>query len=368
MALRMSQMLRFSREGSQSAPVAAVGARIPAADDTGAALTPPPLPLVDFETLIETVGAPDTATDAEHVADPSDPAVAVYEELLSVAQQIFDAAANEGTPDGPSTVAIVRAVIDQLKQGDALLAVTVRQRGRADSLAKRSANVAILTIRLGLEVKYDERRCVALGLCGLMHDIGMLTIPARALNARKFGIKLKELLRRHPNESKRMAQSFGKDFNWVGKIVVQAHERWDGGGYPRGLKQEEIHEFARIIGLVDSYEAMVQPRADRKARVVYNALQEIIDQRNTEFEPRLIKALIGIVSIFPLGSLVKINNGEIGRVVGADRLHPTRPAVDILLDSRGRRLADARPLNLVDEPMLYIVDPAIDEAVLNGAD
>ena len=109
---------------------------------------------------------------------------------------------------------------------------------------------------------------------------------------------------------------------------------------------------------------MAQPRADRQARVVYNALKEIIDQRNSLFERSLIKALIDIVSIFPLGSLVKLNNGEIGRVVGTSRLHPTRPTVDILVDPRGRRLPEARLLNLQDEPMLYIVDPAIEEGVL----
>ena len=77
----------------------------------------------------------------------------------------------------------------------------------------------------------------------------------------------------------------------------------------------------------------------------------------------MIKALIDIVSIFPLGSLVKLNNGEVGRVVGTSRLHPTRPMVDILIDPRGR-LPEARLLNLQDEPMLYIVDPAIEEGVL----
>ena len=61
---------------------------------------------------------------------------------------------------------------------------------------------------------------------------------------------------------------------------------------------------------------------------------------------------------------MKVNNGEIGRVVGAHRRHPTRPAVDILVDSHGRRLDEARTLKLVDEPMLYIVDPAIGEAAI----
>ncbi len=92
-------------------------------------------------------------------------------------------------------------------------------------------------------------------------------------------------------------------------------------------------------------------------------MKKIIDQRNSLFDRSLIKALIDIVSIFPLGSLVKLNNGEVGRVVGTSRLHPTRPMVDILIDPRGR-LPEARLLNLQDEPMLYIVDPAIEEGVL----
>lgn len=367
MALRMSQMLRFSRDVTRSTPAPAVGARLPSAGGLSvlaeAVPATPPLPLADFDPLIEAAATPRPGPIVEAAADP---AVTVYEQLLSVVQLIFDAAVTEDSPDGPATVAGVRAVLAQLEQGDALLAVTVRLRSQADSWAKRSANVAILAMRLGLEVNYDERRCLALGLCSLMHDVGMLTIPEEAMKARQFGQEQKDLLRRHPLESQKMVQSFGAAFHWVGKIVVQVHERWDGGGYPQGLKEEEIHEFARIIGLVDTYEAMVQPRADREARVVYNALKEIIDLRNAQFERRLIKALIGIVSIFPLGSLVKINNGEIGRVVGTNRQHPTRPAVDILVDPRGRCLTEARPLNLVDEPMLYIVDPAIDESVLDG--
>jgi len=159
-------------------------------------------------------------------------------------------------------------------------------------------------------------------------------------------------------------RTFGKAFDWIAKVVVQVHERHDGSGYPKGLTGEEIHEFARIIGLVDTYEAMAQPRVDRQARVVYNALKKIIDQRNSLFDRSLIKALIDIVSIFPLGSLVKLNNGEVGRVVGTSRLHPTRPMVDILIDPRGRRLPEALLLNLQDESMLYIVDPAIEEGVL----
>ena len=69
-------------------------------------------------------------------------------------------------------------------------------------------------------------------------------------------------------------------------------------------------------------------------------------------------------SAWPLGSLVKLNNNTIGRVVGANKLYPTRPLVETLLDHRGNRVKDPQLVHLEEEPMLYIVDPAIDESVL----
>jgi HD-GYP domain-containing protein (c-di-GMP phosphodiesterase class II) len=192
----------------------------------------------------------------------------------------------------------------------------------------------------------------------------MLKVPEEILKASRMTPQQLEIMRNHTQESKRIVEGFGSDLAWMGAIVAQVHERYDGSGYPSKLKEEEIHEFARIIGLADTYEAMAHPRADRAALVVYTALNEIIDMRNKLFDPRLIKTLIRIVSIFPLGSLVKLNNGAVGRVVGANRLYPTRPLIEVYLDPRGRKVSPSYLLNLAEEPMLNISDPAIDEAVL----
>lgn len=357
MALRMSQMLRSSRQARHLPPMTTAPPPPP----------PPPPPEAEAGELLQpavrvaavAVEAPVEAAPAEENA-----ARAVYEELSQAAAAIFAAAEANAAPDAPVVVSAVRAALSSLEQGDDLLTETVRRRAEADSWSRRSANVAIMAMRLGRAVEFDERRNLALGLCGLMHDLGMLTVPDDILAAGRLNPAQLKLLRHHPVESQRIVRTFGKAFEWIAKVVVQVHERHDGSGYPKGLAGEDIHEFARIIGLVDSYEAMAQPRADRQARVVYNALKEIIDQRNSLFDRSLIKALIDIVSIFPLGSLVKLNNGEIGRVVMTSRLHPTRPTVDILMDPRGRRLPEARLLDLQEEPMLYIVDPAIEEGVL----
>jgi HD-GYP domain-containing protein (c-di-GMP phosphodiesterase class II) len=255
-------------------------------------------------------------------------------------------------------------VLRSFAKSDQLLTEAVRRRTNNTERSQRVANAALMAIRLGLEIAYDEKHCLGLGLCALMHDIGMLTIPDEVLDSPKLTTEQLQLLRNHPHESKGMVERFGANFAWIGQVVVQIHERHDGSGYPDQLRGDDIHEFARIIGLSDMYEALGHPRSDRKAHVIYSALTTIIDTRNKHFDPRLIKSLINIVSIFPLGSLVKLNNNTIGRVVGANKLYPTRPLVEIRLDHRGKKMNEPQLIYLEEEPMLYIVDPAIDESVL----
>ena len=287
-----------------------------------------------------------------------------YKNLVDMAEQIFEAANTGSEPDSASVIDAIWRTLEQLRKNDELLEESVRQRRDYHSWSQRGANVAVLSIRLGVEVECDERRCLALGLCGLMHDLGMLTITKDVLDSPRFNASQLKQLRGHPLESQKMIETFGESFAWVGKIVAQAHERQDGGGYPRGIKGNQIHEVARILGLADTYEAMSHPRPDRKARATYDALKEIVDQRNHQFDRRIIKALISIVSIFPLGSLVQLSNGEVGRVVRVSKNFPTRPSVEIILDPQGRAVNHTRFVVLENEPLLTIVDPAIPEDVL----
>ena len=306
----------------------------------------------------------ETAAGASSLSEDRSPAA--YRALVGVAQEIFSAATDGATPDASRIMTCLRQAVERLQESDALLGETVRQRSEEHSWPQRAANAAILALRLGIELGYAERRLLGLGSCALMHDLGMLTLPENLAESRRLTPAQRRLLNDHTLESQRLVEQFGDAFAWIGGIVAQVHERLDGSGYPCGLRGDEIHEFARIVGLADTYDAMVHPRADRQARVVYNALLEIIDLRRTLFDPHLVKGLIEIVSIYPLGSLVKLNNGELGRVVGTNGEHPMRPKVDILVNSRGRRLPEPRTLDLMDEPMLYITDPAIEEGALDS--
>lgn len=351
-------MLLTSAQVRQLGHRPAVGAPPPTASASPPA--EPPLVLPGEAEPVAAEGAPEPLP-----ADSPPSERAVYGRLAAAAASVFAAAAGGTSPDERELVEALRASLAALRGGEELLAETVRQHHKVGrSWPQRAANTAVLALRIGLELDYEERPCLALGLCALMHDLGMTRVPPEVLASRRLTPVQLEALRQHPVESQRLIAGFGPSFAWVGRIAVQVHERQDGSGYPLGLRGTQIHEMARIVGLADTYEAMAHPRADRQARVTYHALKEIIDRRTTLFEPRLIKALIHIVSIFPLGSLVKLNSGDVGRVIATSRSHPTRPTLEVLLDSRGRRLEVPRRLNLEDEPMLYIVDPAIEEGVL----
>ena len=353
MALRMSQMLRSSGDVRSTRPTA----KKKAAPQTKKKVRDEPVP----EEL--------STVEVEEAAEPA-PAVVrtdleIYERLVRVTEEVFAAARTGKIPEEGPIIRVLRACMGKLREGEALLAETMRQHEGVPDLAERGANSAILSMRLGMELGADDKRCLAVGLCGLLHDLGMLKVPEEAIQDKKLDAAGLELLKRHPIESQRILEDFGPAFAWVGRIVVQVHERRDGSGYPRGLSREEVHEIAQLVGLADTYLAMAHPRADRPALVVYNALKAVIDMRRTIFDNKLVKALINIVSIFPLGSLVKLNNNEIGRVIGTSRLHPTRPKVEILLDSRGRPQKPPRQMVLEEEPMVYIVNPAIEEGVLD---
>ena len=331
----------------------------------------------DQQTQSPLSGAPPTALQPDEPGlsgqsapeYPSEPgaeknAAELYHALMSEVQLVFDVATKGEKPDLSVLTDAVKDIYDSLKKDDSMLTETVRQRENTYSWALRAANTTILAIRLGLEVSYDERNSLGLGLCALFHDIGMQTIPEEVLSSRSLTPQQMKLIRTHPLESKKIVENFGGEFAWIGNVVIQVHEKYDGSGYPNSLRGEQIHPFAQIIGLTDTYEGMTHPRGDRGAHITYNALSQIVDLRNQEYDPRLIKALIHIVSIFPLGSLVKLNNGSIGRVIQTNKLQSARPLIEILIDTQGNRLHKSEFTNLAEEPMLFIEDPGIDESVL----
>jgi len=130
---------------------------------------------------------------------------------------------------------------------------------------------------------------------GVLHDVGKIAMPYRVLHKSE---PLDEaewaLMHRHTIEGERMCVAHGFDER-VGRLVRATHERWDGGGYPDGVRGEEIPLEARIVSCCDAYDAMTTNRSYRKALPIEFALEELRSCAGTQFDPAVVEALVGIV-------------------------------------------------------------------------
>jgi putative nucleotidyltransferase with HDIG domain len=149
---------------------------------------------------------------------------------------------------------------------------------------------------LGLDM--DEQRTVEFG--ALLHDVGKIAVPKAIVNKPgKLDPHEWEIIKTHTVEGQRMLERVGGFMGNVGRIVRSHHERWDGGGYPDGLRGEAIPLEARIISCCDAFNAMTTTRPYRKAMATSLALVELVEHAGAQFDPRVVDALVTVVRLSP---------------------------------------------------------------------
>jgi HD-GYP domain-containing protein (c-di-GMP phosphodiesterase class II) len=132
----------------------------------------------------------------------------------------------------------------------------------------------------------------------------------------------------------------------IAEIVATHHERHDGSGYPNGLAGSQIPIFGRIVGVVDSYDAMTSVRPYAKSRSPHEAVNELYQQRGKLFQPELVEQFIQNCGIYPTGTLVELSNGQVAVITDVHSLKRLRPRVMLLLDVDKLPLKQFRELDL----------------------
>ncbi|HBF36734.1 MAG TPA: hypothetical protein DDW50_05380, partial [Firmicutes bacterium] len=138
-------------------------------------------------------------------------------------------------------------------------------------------------------------------------------------------------------------------------IPWQHHERFDGSGYPKGLRGYQIHEFARIAALADVYDAMSTDRIYRKRFLPHEVIEYLRDKGKILFDPELTKAFLQNIAPFPIGSLVLLNSGEKAVVAKIPKDFPTRPEVEIIFGTDGALLEVPLKKDLKEDLTLFII-------------
>jgi len=227
-----------------------------------------------------------------------------------------------------------------------------------DYIAFHQARVCVLALRIGGGVGYDRVRLTALGQAAALFDVALWQMPDSILR-RVDALSGEELAlwRSHPRQSAEIVRRWGPPDEHIVQTILEHHEREQGQGFPQALQGPTIDPDAKIVALVDTYTALTVPPASRSRLRPHEAIREIVKTRNDQFPSALIKALLSEISVFPPGTVVRLNTDEVGRVTAVNRNHPLRPKVEIFADGKGQRLAVAKMLDLSEAPFLYITGP-----------
>lgn len=238
-------------------------------------------------------------------------------------------------------------------------------RGLDSYIFTHSVNVCMLSLIMGLFLKLKSEQLKNLGLAALLHDVGRSRVPKNILY-KPFQLSNEEYqkVKSHTVYGYEMLKACGQFPESVALTALQHHERLDGSGYPEGLKGDEIGLFSRIVAVADVFDALLTDRPFRKAFFPHQAI-EIIVNSTGQFDPEILKIFVENVAIYPLGSLVSLNNGEIGVVVDMNKGRQTRPVVRIVFDSESRKLEYIKEIDLSKCPEIFITKILREEQVEN---
>ena len=208
------------------------------------------------------------------------------------------------------------------------------------------AKVAGLALLMGRRAGYGMMELGALGMAAILMDIGYLKLdPSLRMKSAPTGSEAQAILN-HPVHTAELLRDYGRLQGEAALAVAQHHERWDGSGYPAGLRLDDMCVFARILSLADAYYELVSPRPERRAYMPHEAVEYVMAYSGELFDPQQVQVFSRNVPLYPTGVTVRLGSGEIAIVSDANVGHVGRPIVRICYDHRQRPVREPYDIDL----------------------
>lgn len=199
---------------------------------------------------------------------------------------------------------------------------------------------------LGRHLGFDVQALETLTMGAMLLDIGKAKIPELLLNKHPLQDGDMDILRQHVLVGLEIAEQTPGIPHEALDMIATHHERLDGSGYPYGLSGSDIPVYGRIAGLVDCYDAMTTSRPYAQGMSSYNAIRELNSLAGKHFQKELVEQFVQALGMFPAGSIVELNNGEVGIVIEANPIRRLRPKIMLLLDADKKPFGRRRQIDL----------------------
>lgn len=276
-----------------------------------------------------------------------------FESATQTLDRVFDSLRNGRQTDISAVTQTVRPLLDGVFRNKDALAALVRLQKASDYRYNHGISMAVWAAILGRHIglHHDELEKLVVGCA--MCDVGMTKLSHELLE-RPGPLTEEERgdIKQHTLVGAKMVAESGHEVDFeVLAIIENHHERFDGSGYPRGIEGATIPLLARIAGLVDAYDAMITPRSYARGHSSFEATQELIESQGTLFQDVLVEQFIQAIGLFPTGSLVELNNGEVAIVVKQNPQRRLKPEIVVVLDTHKKAKTRYELIDLAHEGM-----------------
>jgi HD-GYP domain-containing protein (c-di-GMP phosphodiesterase class II) len=230
---------------------------------------------------------------------------------------------------------LVEEITDSVSRNPGALISLARLKTADDYTYMHSVAVCAMMVALSKQLGLDESQTRLAGVAGLMHDLGKAAMPMEVLN--KPG-KLTDaefaIIKRHPEEGYKLLMT-GTDVDpIILDVCLHHHEKTDGSGYPKGLKNEQISLFAKMGAVCDVYDAITSNRPYKVGWDPAESLRRMAEWANGHFDTKVFQAFVKSLGIYPIGSLVKLSSGRLGVVIEQTGKSLTTPTVKVFFSTK----------------------------------
>jgi len=275
-----------------------------------------------------------------------------------VLQNIFTSLQAGKALDAPRVREAVTSMTDSVVRNPDAMLLLARMKEKGGHTLDRALGVSIYMITFGRFLQLPRDQLDLLGMVGLLQDIGKTRVPENML-IKKEPLSNAELAvcRSHVSHSVEILKNTPGLPPELPALAGLHHERYDGSGYPQGLRGAQIGLFGSMAGLVDCFDALTHPRPYAEALAPSNALNILYNGRDTQFDRPLVEQFIQCIGIYPVGALVELNSGEIGIVIAQNLVRRLQPRVMVVLDAKGGAKNPQLILDLAKDPKMNSETP-----------
>lgn len=242
---------------------------------------------------------------------------------------------------------IVEKLIANILDNEQIVASLCDVRSIDEYTFSHSVNVSVISIVTGIGLGMKEDTLRDLGIGALLHDIGKVMIDDSILNKPSSLTSLEyDEVKRHTQYGYEILKNSGNISQEACDVALSHHERLDGSGYPRKLRNNDIQTFARIVAIADVYDALTTDKVYRRKMMPHDVLDYMLSLGGRHFDKNILDAFVRHIAYYPVGTAVILNSGEKGLVSEYNPYFPNRPVVRVVIDEDGHILKKFREVDL----------------------